>query len=41
LCQIDNENSKKTKSNLARITADYGQMKQENAQLSKKLKSLS
>ena len=39
--QIDNENSKKMKSNLEQIGSDYDQMKKENAQLTKNLKALS
>lgn len=33
------ENSKKVKANLDRITADYEEMKKENAQLAAKLKA--
>jgi hypothetical protein len=39
--QIDTENSKKMKANLERIGSDYDQMRKENAQLTKNLKSLS
>lgn len=39
--QIDNENSKKMKANLERISADHDQMKKENSQLTKSLKALS
>lgn len=39
--QIDTENSKKMKANLERIGTDHDQMKKENLQLTKSLKSLS
>ncbi len=37
--QIDNENAKKVKANLDRITADFDEMKKENSQLVAKLKA--
>ncbi len=40
MIQIDNENSKKMKANLERISVDHDQMKKENAQLARSLKGL-